>query len=358
MKNYAGCVALVVAALFLSARSEYAEAKRSSLSTLLRLPLEGSGLPAPPQQHVAPAATYGAGLALAATAPYAAALAALPTEALQRVRPRTVREAVQTLAECVPNGEYEARLRIAAFSSSSGTYTFAALLDCLGRGNSLAPGAAAPSGAAAPPPLPEEALVVPSLQDVHAALEDNSSARRHTAIAALAPASVPIDCWALAGALLEHQTFGGAAGGARAEPLAAPSSALVYSSGRLPRLQPHRGCGNHRNDERLQYGTVTGDGQDYTPLTAVNQMRILDALTDLPPDVVLLYDSPHQLLRREFGIGHSSAKDTSAKQGPVQRGLVSLSLIVAAMKDVSPFAAALKALRGRSTEEFRAQEHD
>ena len=125
----------------------------------------------------------------------------------------------------------------------------------------------------------------------------------------------------------------------------------MYSSGELPRLASHRGCGRPRDDARRQYSTVTGYGADFVHLTATNQQRILEAVKGLPADVKLLYRHPLQLLAREAGVGHSSAKDTSARQAPAQRGLCSLSLIVEAMKEISPFSAALKKLRGAEDSE-------
>jgi hypothetical protein len=111
-----------------------------------------------------------------------------------------------------------------------------------------------------------------------------------------------------------------------------------------------------RDAAREQYSTVTGYGAANVPFSAANQQRILEALHDLPEDVKLLYEHPVQLLARVPGVGHSSAKETSARQGPAQRGLCSLSLIVEAMKEISPYSAALKKLRGAEGAEEGSEE--
>jgi hypothetical protein len=375
MRNFAGCLLLIVTALFLSARSEYAEARRSSLSTQMRAPLPVSLRPlasstsasaaSPPASH--------ASLALISAAPRAAVLAALPTAELEGVSGSEVRRTVRAVAQCLPPSDYAWRLRVASKDPTAGTFTFSALFAYL-RETSLVAAEDTARFSAAMDILHQQARAAHDSQElprvyVVADLEADLRLREGgsaapppllppaaSAPALLHPGPSAVDFRAAATAYVDARTFGPSPGEQRATMPPLTPSAKVYSSGKLPRLAPHRGCGRVRDGAREQYSTVTGYGAANVPFTAANKARIVEAVRDLPGDVQLLYLHPVQLLAREPGVGHSSAKETSARQGPAQRGLCSISLIVEAMKKISPYSAALKELRGAEGAEEDSKE--
>ena len=372
MRNFAGAFLLVVRTLFYCARSEYRESLRASSSLGARTPLLLlSPIPASPLPTVAGGGQH---LGLLPLASSCATLSSLPLLQLHNIPSREVSASVQTMAHCLPAEDFGWRLRLAAHCGVTGAFTFEALhrtlcsepsfivpRSCLAsyadamaaacKNAELALQAQAqaceqplvmgedecmdapthPLGAPSHPPAPTVAFAAATSDECMDAPTHALGAPSHPP----APTSASATATSIAGAafhLFAQQTFGSARMlGARPQ---VPYSARVYSLGLLPLLPPHRGCGRAHDAERLQWATVTGYGDDRVAISLPNQLRILQALRELPKDVKVHYLVPRNLCERKSGAAHGSAKEASALSAPKKRALCVLSLIASAMENV------------------------
>jgi hypothetical protein len=344
MRNFAGALLLLVHTLYYVARSEYNESLRASRSVGARAPLAlASPLSsAPPPSLAAGGASR---LHLASRASHCASLATLPLPHLQQISSHDVRAETQAMALCLPAANFGWRLRLAAYSSSTGSFTFAALHKalCLEPTLLAPPSAKAFYAKAMRAALRNADLAVRAEEDFELATEleegegesvgaggGSASAPFYPSDAAASSSGVAT---AIAAAAVQHfavQGFGSLH--ARAPRAAVPLSAQVYSRGLLPPLAPRRGCGRAAHDpERQQWTTVTGFGDDVVPISLPNQERILQAFRDLPEGVKVYYLAPQQLCERQSGVAHSSAKEAAALSAPKRRALCRMTLLNSAM---------------------------
>lgn len=346
MRNFAGALVLVCLALFRSARSEHSEAVRAARSQRARAPLYNFHRGASPA--IAPASLVtGAQQELLRSPAHCAAAAALPADQLQGILHRDVRGGVLAMADCIPVEEdFGWRLRVAARSHTSGGFTFvdmhrALTVDpfCIVHQAAFASFSAAMQLAEteAERALREQAATCTQ----HLALDSKDDVALVAMLPAMPPSELSLRASpptpAALAALAQQMMAGGRFGGSQVAPARAtevPSSALVYSSGVLPLLAPHRGCGRPHDAARQQWSTVTGYGSAYVQITPANKLRILRALDELPRHIKVHYLSPLQLCERQVGVAHSSSKVDSARSAPKKRALCAISLIAAAMRYV------------------------